>query len=885
MYPPLLSTKLYIPPRRAGFLSRPRLVERLNRGLESTLILISAPPGYGKTTLVAEWIRLYDLDAAWVSLDEGDNDFVRYTRYLIAALQTLHPSIGKATRAMLELPQPRTVDSVLTPLINEIASVFTSNPVLLVLDDYHLIQNQAVHDATAFLLEHLPPHARMVIATRADPPLPVARLRGRGQVAELRLNDLRFTTDEASRYLEKNLETKLSPQEVIALTMRTEGWAAGLQMAAISLQGRDDAEEFLQAFTGSHRLILDYLVEEVLQRQPEAIQRFLTHTAILARLSGPLCDAVTGQSQSQSILEHLDHANLFTIPQDDQRGWYRYHRLFSDLLQVKLFQQVDAEGIHELHRRASAWFEQNNFLPEAINHSIAANDFERAAVLVEREAESLLKRGEVTTYIDWVEQIPKAQLDSHPMLSIYQAWALLWSGASVDLIQSWQGNLGDDHPLAYKTLPMQAFLELLQGQVSLAVDRANEALELIPPEETFLRGMAILGLSSAALTVNDTATGVEILDKAVHLGQQSGNVLLSVSMLCSLAVLYHKQGFLHKAWDSFQQALDIAVDEQRRRLPIAGRAINGLAQVALEWNDLERAEALLSEGKVLEHGLSTGENANRHMTLARLNQAQGNLGAAQEHLNRARYLAQQFVLTDIDDLTVEMAQTRLWIAEGNLAPCEAWAKQRGLLGIDPVAELETSDFVNSHLRKYEYPMLARLRLAQGQPAASLILLDPLLPKVQAMRRMNLVIETQVLRALAFEASGQTEAAVSTLVHALTLAEPEGYVRIFIGEGEAIRLLLGKIQPDSQKMRIYIQKLLAPTGLQPPSPPPLYTDLSKRELEVLRFLVHTSLTTEEIAAELYVTAHTIRSHIKSIYSKLDVHSRLEAIERTAELGLL
>jgi LuxR family maltose regulon positive regulatory protein len=262
MYPPLLSTKLYIPPRRDGFLPRPRLVERLNGGLDGKLILISAPAGYGKTTLVAEWIRSHDLEAAWISLGEEDNDFVRYTRYLIAAFQTLHPSIGKATLAMLELPQPRTVESVLTPLINEIASVFTSKPVLLVLDDYHLIQNQAVHDATAFLLEHLPPHARMVIATRADPPLSIARLRGRGQVAELRLNDLRFTTDEAARYLEKNLETKLSSQEVNALTMRTEGWAAGLQMAAISLQGRNDAEEFLQAFTGSHRLILDYLVKK-----------------------------------------------------------------------------------------------------------------------------------------------------------------------------------------------------------------------------------------------------------------------------------------------------------------------------------------------------------------------------------------------------------------------------------------------------------------------------------------------------------------------------------------------------------------------------------------------------------------------------------------------
>jgi len=660
-------------------------------------------------------------------------------------------------------------------------------------------------------------------------------------------------------------------------------------MAAISLQGRNDAAEFLQAFTGSNRLILDYLVEEVLQRQPEDMQRFLMNTAILERLSGPLCDAVTGRSQSQAILEHLDRANLFTIPQDDQRKWYRYHRLFADLLQARLYQHVEAGGIHELHRRASEWFEQNHFPAEAIQHCLTAKDFERAATLVEREAEASLKLGEVSTYIHWVEQIPEEQVRSHPMINIYQTWALFWSGASVDLIQSWQRNLGDAHPLAYKTLPMQAFLALLQGQVPPAVELANQALEQLPPEETFLRGMAILALSSAALTVNDTTTGVDILDKAIRLGQQSGNVLLSVTMLCSLAVLYHKQGFLHKAWNSFQQAVDIAVDDQGRRLNIAGRALTGLAQVALEWNDLEKAEALLTEGMGLEQGQSIPENSGRHLALARVYQAKGEMSAAQEHLNQARHLAQQFDLTEIDDLTVEMYQTRLWIAQENLPACEAWVEQRGLQGIDPSAELETSDFVNSHLRKYEYPMLARIRLAQGQPAAALALLDPLLPKVQAMGRMNLVIETQALRALAFEALGQTEAALSTLVQALSLAEPEGYVRIFTGEGESMQDLLGVVKPDDPRLRAYRQKLLAaygePAGMHPPSPPHLPADLSNRELEVLRLLVRTSLTIEEIAAELYVTAHTVRSHVKSIYSKLDVHSRLEAIERTAELGIL
>jgi len=331
------------------------------------------------------------------------------------------------------------------------------------------------------------------------------------------------------------------------------------------------------------------------------------------------------------------------------------------------------------------------------------------------------------------------------------------------------------------------------------------------------------------------------------------------------------------------------VDDQGRRLNIAGRALTGLAQVALEWNDLEKAEALLTEGMGLEQGQSIPENSGRHLALARVYQAKGEMSAAQEHLNQARHLAQQFDLTEIDDLTVEMYQTRLWIAQENLPACEAWVEQRGLQGIDPSAELETSDFVNSHLRKYEYPMLARIRLAQGQPAAALALLDPLLPKVQAMGRMNLVIETQALRALAFEALGQTEAALSTLVQALSLAEPEGYVRIFTGEGESMQDLLGVVKPDDPRLRAYRQKLLAaygePAGMHPPSPPHLPADLSNRELEVLRLLVRTSLTIEEIAAELYVTAHTVRSHVKSIYSKLDVHSRLEAIERTTELGIL
>jgi LuxR family maltose regulon positive regulatory protein len=360
-------------------------------------------------------------------------------------------------------------------------------------------------------------------------------------------------------------------------------------------------------------------------------------------------------------------------------------------------------------------------------------------------------------------------------------------------------------------------------------------------------------------------------------------------MLCSLAVLYHKQGYLHKAWDRYQQALDIAVDDQRRRLPIAGRALTGLAQVVLEWNELEKAEALLGEGMGLEQRQSIPENSSRRLALARVYQAKGEMSLAQEQLNRARLLAQQFDLTEIDDLTVEMYQTRLWIAQDNLSPCESWVKQRGLLAIEPAAELETDDFVNSHLRKYEYPMLARLRLAQGQPGAALALLDPLLPKIQAMGRMNLVIETQALRALAFDALGQTEAAISTLEQALRLAEPEGYVRTFSGEGEAMRTLLGKVRPDDPRLRAYVRKLLAACGepgeSRPPSPALLPAELSNRELEVLRLLVHTSLTIEEIAAELYVTAHTVRSHTKNIYSKLDVHSRLEAIERAAELGIL
>jgi LuxR family maltose regulon positive regulatory protein len=933
----LLTTKLYTPSPRPDWVPRPRLIQRLDAGphLGHRLTLISAPAGFGKTSLLSEWVGAHrdaPLRVAWVSLDEGDNDPVRFISYLVAALQTVVPDLGTYALEALQ-PQPFIPEALLTGLINQLNTFLDASRtdpgfcLILVLDDYHLIAAQSIHDAVAFLLEHLPAQMHVAIASRADPPLPIARLRGRGQLTELRQSDLCFTSQEALQFLRQATGLDLSPADVAALASRTEGWIAGLQMAAISMQQRDDPGGFVQAFTGSNRYILDYLFEEVLKRQPQDIQAFLLQTSILDRLTGPLCDALldirhrglddgadeirpptpTTQSQilgtqspSQQVLEHLEATNLFIVPLDDQRQWYRYHRLFADLLRQRL-ELAPLEPAPVLHRRASAWYEGRGLISEAIAHALSAGDFERAAHLIEENAEATLMRSEVATLLTWLDRLPDEQILDHPSLCVYHAWALLWSGRPWEEVNSRLGNLarledaaGEELLVSAKAEPLRAFVAIWQGRISHAAELATRALEQLPEDDSFSRGIALLSLATTYYKEGDIAAWTQMLDEVARTSREAGNFMIAVIVLCNLAERQRKHGELHRAMSTYQQALELASDDRGHRLPIAGEALVGMAEISREWNQLEKAIRSVQEG--IELTLQWGEVAamEGHMILARIRRALGDVDGAAAALEIARQLAAKFDATELDDIAVAWYQARLWIAQGNLEPARRWAEERQLeRRIEQADAKEGDEFLDYHLRKYELPVLARLHIAQDQPGDALALLEPLIQRNERQQRVDLLLECLVLKALALQEQGDILRALTSLERALSLGEPEGYARIFVDEGEPMARLL-RHAASQGIMPEYASRLVAAFGApdypgspRPPvhaPPQPLIDPLSDREMEVLR-LLSAGLSNPDIAQELYIATSTVRSHLKSIYSKLNVHKRWDAVQRAEELGLL
>jgi len=998
MATPLLTTKLYIPPVRPELVMRPRLVERLNAGLFGTsvslsegpglqkglrfarkLTLISAPAGFGKTTLLSEWVadyRLPVLDSgltpaggkpeskvqdqeskirvAWLSLDQGDNDPVRFLAYLIAAFQTIEERVGRGALGALQSPgfakanTPPPMEELLTALINQINAI--PGGCVLVLDDYHLVTAQLIHDALAFLLDHMPANLHLVIATRADPPLPVARLRGRGELTELRQPDLRFTPEEVTEFLNRAMGLELSGDEVVALASRTEGWIAGLQMAALAMQRQDAGRTsgFIQAFTGSHRYILDYLVEEVLQRQPKTVQTFLLQTAILDRMTASLCDAVIASQRaddlpicrfadlqfadlsSKEILEYLDRYNLFVVPLDNERRWYRYHRLFADLLRARLHQEMEAQGLADLHRRASTWYEHNGLDPLAIDHALAAPDFERAAHLIEQTAEATLMRSEVVTFLSWVEALPDELVRARPSLCLFHAWALLIGGRPPDAVESRLQDIeGDTDLISGKVDTLRGFIAAFQGRAAYASELSRQALEQLPEGDSFFRGIAAWNLSVSHLLSGDVVAAGQALDEAARVAQEAGNVMVAVMALCHLAEARRAQGQLHEATEIYQQAVALAVDEQGRPLPIAGMALIGLGELSREWNDLEAAARYLVEGIELSSQWGEFGALDGYVYLARVRQAQGDEQGARAAIQKAQQIAIQFEPTELDDIAVAACQARLWVAQGDIEAAMRWVEERGLEAATGATELEEGGlFYDYMMRQYEYVTLARVLLAQGRPDKALPLLEPALAMVEQQGRHEGVLKIEIIRAVAFQAQassrgsargGDVAQAMVCLEHALSLAEPGGYVRAFVDEGEPMRELLRQaasrgIAPE------YVSRLLAafegktrdqgPTTKAKDSSSAirsfdelrtgsfddgrsvrlragavsLVEPLSERELEVLRLLT-THLSSTEIGEELCISANTVRFHIKNIYGKLGVHRRSDAIDRASELGLL
>ena len=879
----LLTTKLYIPLPRPNLISRPRLIERLDEGLclGRRLTLIAAPAGFGKTTLLSEWVAGCGrpepvVRFAWVSLDRGDNDPARFWAYFIAALQGVQTGIGEATLAMLQSPKPLPAEAFLTDLINEITAA-SLKPFALVLDDYHLIKAQPIHNALTFLLDHLPPNLHLVIATRADPPLPLARLRARDQLTELCATDLRFSSSEAAEFLNQVMGLGLTGEDVATLETRTEGWIAGLQMAALSMRGRKDVTAFIRTFSGSHRFILDYLAEEVLDRQPSDIQEFLLKTCILERMTTPLCDAVLSLStsaDSQRILEYLEHDNLFVVPLDDERRWYRYHRLFADLLRQRL-QREKPELVPEMHRRAGEWYEQNGLIAEAGRHALAAGDFERAARLIERAGWEMLMRGACLTLLGWIDAFPDSFVRSRPRLGVIRAWCLAVTG-QIDRAESCLSNV-DVQQMQGKAAAVRAYAASVRGNARHGIAFAQQALEQLPEDNLLLRGFLTLNLGIAYSSSGEPEAASRALNQAIELSRVADQIDLTLAATATLGHVQDNQAMLRQAVETHRRVLDLARDLDGQPAPVVGMAYLGIAEVLYEWNDLDGALCHVTKGlKLLELGHFVTYLLFGHSLRARVCLARRVLDGAQTAIQQAERLAQD------DDFAYMMAvlgglRARLSLAQGDAAAAARWAQTHRW----------TDEAEIDRACEAEQMAVAWVLVAQDRAGEAMHLLARLLEAAQTAGRIENTIKILTLQALAFQAQHNLDGALSSLEQALLFAEPEGYVRTFLDEGEPMARLL-RCALSRGVAPNYVARLLAAFGeeVEPASPAveSLIEPLSEREIQVLR-LVTAGLSNPEIAQELFIAVSTVKSHINHIYGKLDVRSRTQAAARARELNLL
>jgi LuxR family maltose regulon positive regulatory protein len=895
---PLLATKLHQPRPRAQLVPRSHLVERLQQGVAGALTLVSAPAGFGKTTLLAQWRASTRAPVAWLSLEPEDNEPTRFLTYLIAALQTLDPHFGAPALVLLGLPQPSEPETVLALLANDLMH-WQGEDFTLVLDDYHVVEATPIHRALTFLLEHLPPQMHLIIATRADPPLPLARLRARGQLTELRVAELRFRTAEADMFFENVMGLHLTPQDVTTLQTRTEGWIAGMQLAALSLQGRATDSEILPAFTGSHRFVLDYLSEEVLSRQPTSVQTFLLHTSILERLSGSLCDAVTGQEESQAMLEALDRANLFVGALDDERQWYRYHHLFADLLRSRLRQAVPAL-VPELHRRASTWYEQHDLIVEAVHHARLSPDVEGMIRLIEQHTHSLALRGQAHTVLNWLHALPDGLVRTHPRLCFSHALLLVLTGQLAEALtrlqvaeQSSSQITQTDEAQAFlnQVATVQAYILFFQGDLARSVALAEQASDQLAERPVQVQEATSVIAAHRLLVSGDVRRFGE--QRAARLASplEAGSDVFAMGVFVHLtsillqARLLRLQGRLRRAAATYEQMAQVQGDHE-------GALIHpgycfGLGELCYEWNDLDAAERLLEQGMEALRGplmLAADSIAQGYATLARLRQASKKNTSALAIMDAFAHLAdaRQFAP---DQLTFASAvRAQLELMQGNLAAAVHWTEGSGFSALDELA----------YPREGEYLIFARVRIAQGRldPAGpflsdALRLLVRLREDAEAKARMGSALEILVLRALALHAQDNRTEVLTVLERALTLAEPEEHIRLFVDEGEPMVELLRHvyargIAPD------YVATLLSAAGsptLPAPSPAgSLLEPLTERELDILRLLV-TGLSNAAMARELIITVGTVKSHVNHIYGKLGVNSRSQAIARAHTLHLL
>jgi LuxR family maltose regulon positive regulatory protein len=899
---PLLETKFHIPRRRRGLVARPRLRERLDRGEESALTLVSAPAGFGKSTLLTDWLTEWqgaappgERSVAWLSLDQRDNDPALFWTYVATALDSAVSGVGAGALALLRASQPP-AETVVATLLNDLGAV--PDDVLLVLDDFHVIESRDVGEGVAFLLDHLPPRMRLVLAGRADPALPLARLRGRGELVEIRAADLRFTPDETAAYLNEVMGLELTARDVAALEERTEGWIAALQLAALSMQGRDDAAGFIAGFAGDDRYIVDYLAEEVLQRQPERVRSFLLQTSFLNRLTGSLCDAVTAQDDGRAMLEALDRGNLFLVPLDDRRRWYRYHHLFADVLQARLLDEQPGD-VRDLHRRASAWYEQDGERSEAIHHALAAEDFERAADLVELALPALRKGRQEATLRRWLEALPDELFRVRPVLTVGYVSSLMVSGEIEGVeerlrqAERWLDPTTDGaaemvvvDEEGFRTLPTaismyRAGAALVRGDVAGTMTHARRALDLAGEDDHLARGAPAALLGLAYWTSGDLDASSRLYADAMSSLERAGHHSDVLGCALALADMRLAQGRLRDAVGIFERGLQRA-EQSHPVLRGAADMHVGLGQLLRERDDLDAARRhLLASSELGEH-LGLPQNRYRwRVAMARIREADGDVDGALDLLDEAERLYVGDYSPDVRP--VSAVRARVWLRQGRWGEALRWARERGL----------SSDDELSYLREFEHVTLARALLSRYAAERSersieeaTGLLDRLLRAAEEGDRVGSVLDVLVVQARAAQTCGNVPAALSSLRRALTLAEPEGYVRLFVDEGPPMAALLRALAKDGDAGS-YVRRLLAAfdgTAVSSPVSQRLVDPLSARELDVLR-LLGTDLDGPDIARELVVSLNTVRTHTKNIYAKLGVNSRRAAVRRAEELDLM
>jgi LuxR family maltose regulon positive regulatory protein len=923
---PILATKLYVPAPRPDLIPRPRLLRRLEDGLSSGchLTLVSAPAGFGKTTLLCEWAQACTRSLAWLTLDEGDNDPVRFWRYFIAALKRIEPVFGDDLLPALQSTPPLPVEVLVAGLINALAGVET--PFLLVLEEYHLIANEEIHAGLNFLLNHMPEPLSLVISTRADPPLQLSRRRARREINEIRAADLRFELKDVDTLFNTAMRLNLAAEEIAALENRTEGWAAGLQMAALSLQNRSDAHAFIQNFMGDDRYIADYLLEEVLQRQPEEIQSFLLETSILDRLSAPLCDAVTGRSDSQAVLTALERENLFILPLDNHREWFRYHRLFAGLLRQSLASGQGAEAVKGLQKKAAMWFLQVGNFSEGVDYALGCGDSRVIAGVILSASPEMFQKSELITVLNWGDRTPRNVLADQPGLGFMFAWAAHATGHSqkavyyLEVLDQVMGVLLDASRVGFAdpAVPASARAALAEASVMrarialdemdtahalaigrvvlpyLMADHSGESFSFNTPENLRSPMLFTMGLAYK-MDGNPTDAG-RYFPLAMDEARKSGNIhVLAVSM-ANLGDTQMIQGHLNEAEATFELVLRSEREYQLSQSAFFGMALVGLGNIALERNDLEKAREFLAKG--IEHArlwklwecLLPG-----YVGMARLECILGNweaAGVALDALEAAGENAEAVVRP-----AVALWRARWNLLQGRLEAAGAWARTSGLAALlngEPAGSQESQAALPQE-REEEALTLARVLLAQGRADEAARLAGRVAEQSAAGERWGRAIAARIFQAVAVR--GSERDAGDILLKALTLAEPGGYVRIFLDEGEPIRTLLGGMsRKDSEfepYIRAYLHRLLTAFNGKAGGPMPqqpaqiqqgLVEPLSERELEVLR-LVAGGATNPEIAQKEFISVNTVKKHITNIYGKLGVTTRVQAVEMARKLGMI